>query len=297
MPPDSSSKEKTWSLVAVNVGRDAEEAASCALFDLGTTGIVTLEEGADGVKLGAYFDGRADAELIARGVEAELARVGLRGELFGISISGVPEQDWMRKWKEGFEPIEVGARLLVAPSWKLPRASEGRAVIQMDPGMAFGTGTHETTRMCLEAIEKHFTGGRLLDVGTGTGILAIAACLIAPGSSVTAIDIDPQAVAVARENAEINRAAGSVEIIEGQPRDHVGGAFDAVVANLTAEVIIDLLDDLAGCLARPGVMILSGILTALAEDVVREVTGRGLVIIERREAGEWAALVAKRGDA
>jgi ribosomal protein L11 methyltransferase len=297
MLKDSSSKENMWNLVTLNVARDAEEAASSALFDLCATGIITLEESAGSVKLGAYFDERADTEMIAREVEAELARAGLGGSLFGISISGIPEQDWMQKWKEGFEAVEIGNRLLVAPSWKLPcAASEGRAVIQIDPGMAFGTGTHETTRMCLEAIEKHFDGGRLLDVGTGTGILAIAACLIAPGSSVTAIDIDPQAVAVARENIEINRATGSIEIIEGEPRDYAGGAFDMVVANLTAEVIISIADDLIGCLASSGAMILSGILTSLAEDVQRAITDRGLVIIERREAGEWTALVAKRGD-
>ena len=293
MLPDASSEKKMWHVVAVEVAREAEETASAALFNLGSTGILTLEESDARVKLGAYFDEGADPEVIARAVEAELARAGLHGAFFAVSISGIPDQDWMQKWKEGFEPVEIGTRLVIAPSWKLPRETRGRAVIQIDPGMAFGTGTHETTRMCLELIERRWRGGRLLDVGTGTGILAIAAARVAPRSVVTAIDIDPQAVGVARENVEINRATGSVEILEGQPRDYAGRAFDMVVANLTAEVIIGLASDLVGCLAPSGTMILSGILTALGQDVERAVADRGLVIIERREAGEWTALVAE----
>jgi ribosomal protein L11 methyltransferase len=292
---DASIKKKAWHLVTLDVAREAEEFASATLFDLGTSGIVTLGENEDGVKLGAYFDELADMEMIARSIEAEFARAGLRGGLFGISISGVPEQDWMQKWKEGFEPIEIGERLVVAPSWKLPRESEGRAVIQIDPGMAFGTGTHETTRMCLEAIEKRWRGGSLLDVGTGTGILAIAAALLAPESRITAIDVDPQAVAVARENVEINGATGPIEIAEGQPGDYAGRRFDVVVANLTAEVIISLMADLTNCLSSPGVMILSGILTALREDVERAIVEAGMTVIERCEAGEWSALTAQRG--
>lgn len=292
---DAPGEKRSWHLVTLNVARETEEFASAALFDLGTSGIVTLEESESSVKLGAYFDELADVEMIARSIESEFARAGLYSKLFGISISGIPEQDWMQKWKEGFEPVEIGERLVIAPSWKLPSESKGRAVIQIDPGMAFGTGTHETTRMCLEAIEKRWRGGSLLDVGTGTGILAIAAALLAPESRITAIDIDPQAVAVARENIEINGATGPIEISEGQPGDYVGRRFDAVVANLTAEVITSLISDLTNCLASRGVMILSGILTTLAEDVERAIIEAGMTIIERREAGEWTALTARRG--
>jgi ribosomal protein L11 methyltransferase len=292
---DSMNKEKTWQLIAINITRQAEEFASSVLFDLGSTGIITLEESADSLKLGAYFDDRSDAEEIARNVQAEFARAGLSSQLLGISISSIPDQDWMQKWKEGFEPVNIGDRLVVAPSWKIPRETEGRAVIQMDPGMAFGTGTHETTRLCLEAIEAHWRGGRMLDVGTGTGILAIAAAMLAPGSRITAIDIDPQAADVARENVAINGVTDSISVLEGQPRDFADGAFDAVVANLTAEVIIGLAGDLVRCLAPSGTMILSGILTALRSDVERAALKAGLVIIERREAGEWSMLAARRG--
>ena len=292
----------SWWLVTLSISRDAEDTASALLFDMGSNGIITLDESAGGVRLGAYFDDAERAEGIKLALEAELARVGLRNALGGISMSPVSEQDWMQKWKEGFEAIDVGERLIIAPSWKLPSDSRGRIVIQVDPGMAFGTGTHETTRLCLEAIERHWRGGSVIDVGTGTGILAIAAALLAPESraalrpelKVVAIDVDPQAVDVARENTAINRVSDRIELHEGQPRDFAIEEFDVVVANLTAEVVVDLMSDLVACLAPGGLMILSGILSELAEDVERALLAYGFSVIERRVSGEWCAMVARR---
>lgn len=291
-----------WWLVTVDISRDAEDVSSALLFDMGANGIVTLDESPHSVSLGAYFDDRTKADDIKPALEAEFARLGLSGGLGELSVSPVPAQDWMQKWKEGFDAVEIGERLIVAPSWKLPNDSAGRAVIQIDPGMAFGTGTHETTRLCLEAIERHWRGGSLLDVGTGTGILAIAAALLPPeappgtrpGFRLVAIDVDPQAVEVARENTAINNVSDRIELHEGQPRQFTGREFDVVVANLTAEVIVDLMNDLAACLAPRGLMILSGILNELAGDVESALIAFGLAVIERREAGEWSALVAQR---
>lgn len=281
-------------LVKFSVARDLEEQTSALLFDLGSTGIVTLEESADTVTLEAYFESKTNAGEIRQTLEADFRRIGRRDSLTGFSISAVPEQDWMQKWKEGFEPIRIGERLLVAPSWRLPEKKEGRVVIQIDPGMAFGTGTHETTRLCLEAIERHWRGGSMLDVGTGTGILAIAGTLLEPGSRVVAIEVDPQAVDVARENLVINGVLGSVELLEGQPGMLSGKKFDVVVANLTAEMIIDMVEDLDRCVANRGSLILSGILGELAQDVESALAAYGLKTIERRDAGEWCALVALR---
>jgi ribosomal protein L11 methyltransferase len=283
-----------WRLVTLCVSRGAEENASALLFELGSTGIVTLDETADNVKLGAYFYEETNAGEIKQAVEAEFARAGRRDDLTSFSISSVPEQDWMQKWKEGFEAVEIGERLVVAPSWKLPRKSDGRVLIQIDPGMAFGTGTHETTRLCLQGIERYWHGGSLLDVGTGTGILAIAAALLAPGSRVVAIDVDPQAVEVARENIAINGVSSSIELLEGQPHNLTDQQFNVVVANLTAEVIVDLLADLSRCLASEGLMILSGILSELAEHLARTLAASGLRVTERRDAGEWCTLVAMK---
>jgi ribosomal protein L11 methyltransferase len=291
------SQEKNWHLVTVTLAREAEESISVILFELGATGLITLEESDASVKLGAYFDGQSPAEEIARAIETECGRAALLPSLQGITLSEIPDQDWMQKWKEGFEPTPIGERLIIAPSWKLPDDREARAVIQIDPGMAFGTGTHETTRLCLEALESRWQGGSLLDVGTGTGILAIAAALLAEGSRIVAIDIDPLAVEVAKENLEINRVETSVEVFEGQPAEFAGQAFDVVLANLTAEVIIALTDDLVACLRTEGLMILSGILKTLREDVETSLVEAGLKIIERGEAGEWSVLVAQKGGA
>lgn len=289
------STEKIWHLVTLEILPEAEEIAGFLLFERGATGIVTLAESPAGLKLGAYFDARVNPEELARDIEAEFARAGMTAALLGISRSQEPEQDWMQKWKEGFEAIDIGHRLMVAPSWKVPEATD-RAVIQIDPGMAFGTGTHETTRLCLEAIEARWRGGSMIDVGTGTGILAIAAALLAENSRIVAIDVDPLAVEVAKENVEINGISGRIEIVEAQPADFAGQQFDFVVANLTAEVIIALLDDLVACLQPQGSMILSGILTTLRDDVEKAAALAGLQIIERGAAGEWAMLIARRGE-
>lgn len=281
-----------WRLVTLAIAPGAEEDASVMLFELGSAGIVTLEETLEHVKLGAYFD--HEVNDLRRTIEAGLARAGLGGELRGLSVETVVNQDWMQKWKDGFTPIEVGNRLIVSPSWSLPGKSEGKIVIQIDPGMAFGTGTHETTRLCLEAIDRYWSGGSLLDVGTGTGILAIAAALLAPGSRVVAIDVDPQAVEIARENIAINGLSGAVELFEAQPGRLTGKAFDVVAANLTAEVIVDLMSDLASCVAPEGTMILSGILGDLSQDVERALTASGFSVTERRDDGEWCSLIARR---
>ena len=283
-----------WWLVTVVLAQDAEEIVSALLFESGSTGIVTLEEHDDSVKLGAYFDHQVESEDIRRSLAAALNAAGRPDGLVSISISAVPDQDWMQKWKEGFEAVEIGNRLIVAPSWKLPGNSERRTVVQIDPGMAFGTGTHETTRLCLEAIERYWHGGSLLDVGTGTGILAIAAALLAPGSRVVALDIDPQAVEVARENLEINGVSNAIDLRVGQPDNFATDKFELIVANLTAEVIIDLLDSLDRCQASGGKMILSGILIELGLDVERAMDARGIRVTERREAAEWCALVGQR---
>jgi ribosomal protein L11 methyltransferase len=291
--PQSAIRNPGWWLLTFTVARDMEEFASTLLFESGSTGIVTLREVGHTLTLGAYFESRIDPGDVKQALEAEFARRGqpLPTE---VSVANIPDQDWMQKWKEGFEAVNVGERFIVSPSWKLPGDKRGRIVIQIDPGMAFGTGTHETTRLCLEAIERYWKGGGLLDVGTGTGILAIAAAKLEPKSRVLAIDVDPQAVEVARENVAINGVFDLIELSQLQPRDLAGHGFDVVVANLTAEVIVELTRDLANCLMGHGLLILSGILTEFEGDVERALASDAFSVIDRREAREWCALVARR---
>jgi len=287
-------KPNSWNLVTLTLAPAHEDFASSLLFDLGTLGTITLEETAEEIKLGAYFEESSDTSGIAQAIKAEFARAGREHDLIALSLSTVEDADWMHKWKEGFEAAAIGTRLLVAPSWKLPAHTDGREVIQIDPGMAFGTGTHETTRLCLELIERYWHGGDLLDVGTGTGILAIAAALLQPESIITAIDVDPVAVEVARENTAINRVTNQISVHEMQPGNLAGQSFDVVVANLTAEVLVDLMEKLAACMKPDGWIIVSGILNELSNDVERSAREAELKIIERQHSGEWTALVARR---
>ena len=294
MAIDTLNKPRVWNLVCLTLVPSGNEFASALLFDLGTTGTIMLDESPEEIRLGAYFEESADPNTIAQAIKAEFARARREEELRAVSISTVEDADWMQKWKEGFEPASIGARLLVAPSWKLPAETGGRELIQIDPGMAFGTGTHETTRLCLELIERYWRGECLLDVGTGTGVLAVAAALLRPDARIIAIDVDPVAVQVARENVAINCVAEQVAVMESQPRNFAGRRFDVVVANLTAEVIVDLMGELTACVRPDGWMILSGILNELSGDVERAATEANLKIIERQNAGEWSALVAQR---
>ena len=294
MVNETPKKPRVWNLLTVTLAPSSNEMVSSLLFDLGTTGTITMEESADQLKLGAYFEENVEPHGIARAIKAEFARAGREQDLLAVSFSAVADADWMQKWKEGFEPTAIGEQLLVAPSWRLPADAEGREVIQIDPGMAFGTGTHETTRLCLELIERYWRGGSLLDVGTGTGILAIAAALLQPDSRIIAIDVDPVAVEVARENIAINRVTNQVSVLEEQPGNLGGQIFDVVVANLTAEVIVDLMGELANCVKPEGWMILSGILNELGDDVERSALEAGFEITERQKAGEWSAIVAGR---
>lgn len=292
----SDAGSKKWYVVEACIARSAEEAVRSSLFDLGTNGILTIREDPNDVALGAYFElESADADRILQQVEAELDRTGHRSGLIRLECAEVPDEDWMQKWKEGFQRIEVGKQLTICPSWQTATGPDdrckGRTIIKIDPGMAFGTGGHETTRMALEIIERRWRGGSFLDVGTGTGILAIAAALLEPASRVAAIDVDPVAVQTARENVASNGVADRVEVYEGTARKFAGRAFDMLAANLTAESIIVELPGFVSCISASASIILSGILTELAEDVALAGKKSGLMPVERVESAEWTALL------
>jgi ribosomal protein L11 methyltransferase len=185
--------------------------------------------------------------------------------------------------------------LLICPSWKIDQArNTGRVVIEIDPGMAFGTGTHETTRGCLEMLEKYWDGGSLLDVGTGTGILAIAAIKLRPESRVVGFDVDPEAVEVALENAAINRVTDEIEIEVNKLSSYHGQDFDIVLANLTADVIIPLAPDFPQVLKPQGVLIVSGVLSEQTDDVRTALQSHNFSVIEIKPDGEWVTMALRR---
>jgi ribosomal protein L11 methyltransferase len=179
-------------------------------------------------------------------------------------------------------------RFIIAPPWSTLGNIHDRLVIRIEPGMAFGTGTHETTRLCLDAIQKHFGGGSLLDVGTGTGILAIAAAKLFPQAHLEACDTDETAIAIARENAELNGVAEQINFRVGSI-DETTASADLVCANLTADVITQILPSLVGVTC--GKLILSGILETQVEMVQTSLHESGIDEVEITQDGEWISLI------
>jgi ribosomal protein L11 methyltransferase len=209
------------------------------------------------------------------------------------TISAVRSEDWSSSWKVHFKPLRVGTRLLIVPTWEEASAQPGDLVLRIDPGMAFGTGGHETTRLCLEMLEKIMehrpgTTSTLLDLGTGSGILAMAASLLGCGR-ILAIDIDPDAVVVAEENLALNDLSGRVEC-GTTPLESLNEDFDIILANILAEELVRLAPGLAARLNPGGALILSGIL-AEKEALVRSgFAGQPLKYEETARDGEWVSM-------
>lgn len=208
-------------------------------------------------------------------------------------IRRINSEDWANNWKAYFKPMRIGTRLVIKPTWELFDPLPGDRIIEIDPGMAFGTGTHQTTRLCLEAIERIYDSSQtrslsILDVGTGSGVLAIGAALLGAGQ-VTGIDIDPEAILVAHQNAELNRVADLVTF-STTPLAALTGRFDLVVANILAEDLVRMRADLTSHLSTGGILILSGILTEREQFVVSGFQDTGLTFQSTRYDGEWCSI-------
>ena len=210
-----------------------------------------------------------------------------------ISHQGVQEQDWSECWKQYYKPFRAGKRLVIKPSWEDWDAQPEDLIIELDPGMAFGTGTHETTAMCVEMIEKHYRGGKVLDVGTGSGILAIAAARLG-ATDVLGVDIDPMAVRVARENVEKNGLNGVISIQEGDLVAGLDGVkCEFAVANILADVIALLAAPLKNHLTENAIFVCSGILGEREDDVKDVLQKNGYTLFDRLQKGDWVALAAR----
>ena len=241
---------------------------------------------------------------IRRAIEEGLWRLSLLYPIPEAQIREVREEDWANAWKQFYKPLRIGKRVVLKPTWETWEEKPGDLIIHLDPGMAFGTGMHPTTRLCIAALEETVQpGDRVLDVGTGSGVLAVVALRLG-AASVLATDIDPLAVRVAHENAALNAVAtGSgapLEIRQGSVPAGVAGGFQVVVANILAEVLAKLFDGaydntpLAEPLALGGHIILSGILADRAPLVEAAAQRHGLTLTGRLQEGDWVALVAQR---
>ena len=280
----SHAKEKStgWYALDVDIDGAAHEAVEYALMEAGALGTETTDRGVT-----AYFPETPDRELVRNELFEALRIYDLpSSSVRDMNLREVADRDWLEEWKQNWQPVEIG-RFIIAPPWSNLGDVHDRLVIRIEPGMAFGTGTHETTRLCLDAIQKHFAGGSFLDVGTGTGILAIAAAKLFPQASIEACDTDETAITIARENAQLN-GVEQINFWAGSIDDSTASA-DLVVANLTADVITSIMAALVGVTC--GKLILSGILETQLEMVQASLHDRGIDQFEVEQRGEWMALI------
>ena len=260
----------------------------------------------------AYFPEGTDMEGVAarlREFLAELPSFGLEPGRAEVAVKPVSEEEWADAWKQYFKPTHVSERLVVKPTWEHYEKKPHEIVVEMDPGMAFGTGTHATTALCMRLLERYVApGDHVVDVGTGSGILAITAALLG-AERVLALDLDPVAVSSAAENVRLNGLEHRIAVRlsdllgalkEGGAAEESGGAggirlpAQLVVANILAEIIVTFVDDVYAALADGGVYIASGIIAAKEADVTRALAQAGFAVEGRAEENGWVALAARK---
>lgn len=219
-------------------------------------------------------------------------RFAAEGLETAISVDGVDESDWENEWRKYYHPVHIGERITIVPAWQEYAPREGEVTVKMDPGLAFGTGTHETTRLCATLLEKYMSAGdTVLDVGTGSGILAICAKKL--GAGVTAgTDIDPVAVRVAKENATDN--GEEIDFFVSDLLAAVKGEYEVVVANIVADIIIRMAPDVKRVMAPTGKLIVSGVIADREEEVIASLTANGLTLTQRLRENDWRGMVFER---
>ena len=269
-----------WHELEIDIEPAAREAVEYALMEAGALGTVTADQSD---KVTGYFSEVPNRESIRSELLEALRIYDLpSSSVRDMNLRELENRDWLEEWKKNWQPVQVG-RFVIAPPWSDVSDAPDRIVIRIEPGMAFGTGTHETTRLCLQAVEKHFRGGSFLDVGTGTGILAIAAAKLFSDARIDACDTDAEAIEIARDNAKANNV--EIDFRVGSV-DETTPSADLVCANLTADVILQILPALIGVTC--GKLILSGILETQIEQIVDAVNPSE---VEINRAGEWAAII------
>lgn len=283
-----------WAEISVDTTQQAQDAVANIMIENGCGGTVVQSEPAFAVKGYLPVDDRLEERLLQMRTRIRgLQEYGIDAGTGEITITYAEEQDWAESWKQFFHTMRVGNRMVIKPTWGEeiePQLHD--IVIELDPGMAFGTGTHQTTRLCLRALEKYMRGRKVVaDFGTGSGILAIAAAKL-KASLVIAFDDDPLAVRAARQNVLRNEVEHVVEVHQAQSLKFINRQVDMITANIVAETIMANAEDIAGALITGGILIASGITTEKSLNVEQSLRNEGFDIVEKLSEGEWVALVA-----
>lgn len=254
------------------------------------------KSGQDGVLIKTYISEERNVVEVVENIKHRVLSLRDFGIDIGegsVSLGQVNESDWANEWKKYYKPTKIGQRIVVKPTWEDYKPENGELIIELDPGMAFGTGTHETTSMCIRELEKYVNAdSKVFDIGCGSGILAIAAAKLG-AKEVLAVDLDEVAVKVSKENVEENNVSDSVEVRHGNLMDVVKDRADVVVANIIADIIKILAKDVHNFMKKDAVFISSGIILDKVDEVKESLIENGFEIIDIKKLGEWSAIVSK----
>ena len=303
-----------WLEVSLTVNGEAAEAVADLLTRFAPEGValrpVGFEQSPDSeaattseeVVVSAYLLDGAGLDETRAQLEESLWHLGQLLPLPAPVYRTVAESDWSESWKANFHPLRVGKRLMIVPAWLHPPVAPGDVEIRLDPGMAFGTGTHPSTQLCLKIIERHLAAGQtMIDLGCGSGILSIAAAKLG-ASRVLALDIAPEAVRVAAENAQANGVAGQITVAKASLPEVLAGQFGAewqstplVVANILASILVPMLENgLASTVAPGGLLVLAGILDKQAYRILAALEAAGLKLAAQEQSEDWVAFIARK---
>lgn len=301
-----------WTEIMVITSPENEDIVSDILYDAGATGLAIedprdimelskdstdwdfvdpslIKIDLDKISIKAYFSESQKLNSVIDFIKKEMEKV--QGE---IVFSEIDEKDWAESWKKYYKPRRIGTNIVIKPTWESIDEKEGDLVIELDPGMAFGTGTHETTMMCIEALEKFMNNGdKVYDIGCGSGILSIAAAKLG-ASDIVAVDLDPNCIKVSNENILKNEVEDKIHAIQGNLLDVVEDKADVIVSNIIAEIIVKMSKDLREYLADNGIFIASGIILEKIKLVEDSLVENGFEILEIKKLGEWACIVARK---
>jgi len=289
---------KRWLVVELSIPKGFGEAVSNFVIEQGATGIEELEGDSGWERLKTYFPQNGKEKRVIYALHRYLKSLKkIAPEIFRsqIKTASIPEQDWGENWKRFFKPVQVTSRFWVKPPWSKVRLKRGQISIDITPGMAFGTGTHASTQLCIQALGERIKkkGLSVLDVGTGSGILSIVAAKLG-AKEVRGIDNDGVAVENARENVELNYVSDIVKIRKGRIGD-LQKKFDLVIANIDFKSLTRIRKLLLNHLKNQGILILSGILEGEKERLCEHYLGTGLLrCIKDTQEGEWACLTFRK---